>query len=334
MNRQNDWNNYKLIAVKTVIKYAGEQGVKLRRSDFALGVKNGEKICVDIIPVYENMEFSMVNILIPYEERWKKQLKQAADNFLNYVNARIVPEGVKFSFTFRELDMFEMKSTEPESGGGADDKIEKVIRKITKLLALSDLEKNPSEAEAISASLAVQKLLAQYNLSMKDVTGEHRPEEEIEQVVADVPKGKKWKYFLANAVVENYACKNYRHGAEQIVFYGYKADVLIARRVFVYLFKIGDRLANQYVQKHKEMYGIADGIYNSFVVGYVGGVRKELEKQCTALALVIQPEVEESFNEFTKDFKERKNRICTVSGTAYREGFEEGRRAMNAQYIE
>lgn len=170
---------------------------------------------------------------------------------------------------------------------------------------------------------------------MADVTGEHRPQENIEQVVADVGTGNKWKYELADTVANNYACKSFSYGSKMIIFYGYKADVIIARRVFVYLFKVGNRLANQYVKKYREQaWGKASAVYNSFVSGFTAGVRRELEKQCTALALVIQPEVQKSWDAFSANFKAVDRRVAAIDSAAYKEGMVEGKRALNAQYLE
>lgn len=217
--------------------------------------------------------------------------------------------------------------------GSNDEKIETIIKKINKLLALSDTDKNNSEQEAISASLKVQKLLAKYNLSLADVTGE-RQEEEVEQSIADVGIGKKWKFILAQAVASNFAFKHFFVGREQIVFYGYKADIVSARRVFVYLFRVGDRLANQYAKEYRNKHGVADGIYNSFCRGFVAGVKKELDKQCTALAIVVQPKVQESWEAFSKDFGTLNANLNGNNYEAYAEGEIEGKRALNAQYIE
>ena len=325
-------NNKKLaymkIAVDTVIRYAKEQGVKLRHSDFPIATSKDTENSVGFL----DGENPIVIVFISNEGRWAAQLKRAQDGFLNYVTARVLKTGIRFTFTIKELDLISMQNDDDET---QDIEIEKIIRKITKLLALSDIEKNPSENEAIAASLAAQKLLAKYNLSMADVTGEHGVEEDIEQVVADVGVGNKWKYALSDVVASNYACKTFSRGSDMIIFYGYKADVLIARRVFVYLFKVGNRLAKQYVKKYRETVGYsASGVYNSFVSGFTAGVRKELEKQCTALALVVQPEVQKSWEVFSAHFGTRSNRIEANNGCAYQEGFIEGKRALNAQYIE
>lgn len=323
-----DKMDYMRLAMETTIKYAAEQGIKLRRGDFLLF--DGTYIPGDWIRVSYTGPAQIV-VAVPYKGSWGKAIKAARDRFLNYLNARVLQDELWFCFTETELDLIKAKNEKIDDAD--EDKIEKVIRKINKLLAMADTSRGATEAEAISASLTAQKLLAQYNLTMTDVTGE-RTEEGVEQAIADLPTGKKWKYSLADTVADNYACKVYYVGNNQAVFYGYKADVLIARRVFVYLFKVGDKLANQYAKRYRDRYGDSEGIYNSFCSGFVNGVRKELEKQCTALALVVQPEVEDSFKEFSAGFGTINSNIKINDHYAYREGFVEGKRALNAQYIE
>ena len=136
-------------------------------------------------------------------------------------------------------------------------------------------------------------------------------------------------------VADNFACKHFIVGTEQIVFFGYRADIVAARRVFVYLFKVGHKLATQYAKNYREENYAADGVYNSFCKGFVAGVKKELDKQCTALAIVVQPKVKEEWEVFSADFGLLKNSgIQATNREAYNEGFVEGKRALNAQYLE
>lgn len=330
------------IAIDTVIKYAEEQGVKLRRTDFGVGESKASfDLDRNFKEVYKNMFYFVRNgegqpisvmVKVAYNGRWEKQLKIAKDRFLNYYNCRLEQNHVSFSFTVTELEIIATKSR-----GVADadeEKIEGVIRIINKLLALSDKSRNNSEQEAIAASLKVQKLLAKYNLTMADVTGE-RKDEPVEQSVADVGTGKKWKYTLASVVADNFACKHFVVGTEQIVFFGYRADIVAARRVFIYLFKVGHKLATQYAKAYREENYGAEGVYNSFCKGFVAGVKKELDKQCTALAIVVQPKVKEEWEVFSADFGTLKNSgIAATNREAYNEGFVEGKRALNAQYLE
>lgn len=330
---------YEMLAIRTTIKWCKEQGVKIFLSDFNYNhtVYNGYRKEFQFHTQVETFEQN-VSVLIDFKGRWGKQLKEKKDNFLNYLNVRVTKDDVRFNFTYKELDFIRLSDSSVKSNSDEDDsKIQKVIAKISKLLALADVDKNPSENEAISASLKVQQLLAEYNLSLEQVTGESREEQPIEQAVADVGgSGSKynWKHQLAYAVANGYACKSFSVGNSSVVFYGYSADVILARRVFVYLFKVGNRLGNQYVSRKSSYSSSEHTLYQSFVTGFVNGVNSQLEKQCTALALVVQPAVEEAWEEFSRDFRTRKRRGKRYEAEAFSEGVIEGKRAFNAQYIE
>lgn len=343
---------YEKIAVKKVIEWCKEQGVKIYASDFNFRKEYGtgaRKYDTQLVSMCEQSTASAieqavklsgnVSITLLYSGRWGKRLKNRADNFLNYLNCRVHNKGVMFNFSFKELDFFKISDTGEDLG---KEKIDRIIEKINKLLALADLERNPSEHEAISASLKVQKLLAEYNLTMADIRGEENEEEPIEQVIADVgcnSKAENWRTILAGYVADGYACKCFMTGSNHaVVFYGHKADVLLARRVYVYLFNVGCKLGKQYMREHKDPWGAKSdyAVYQSFVDGFASGVNQQLQKQCTALALVCQEDVKKSFEEFSKDFGTSRigNRKNEIDYKAFREGVTEGKRAFNAQYIE
>lgn len=324
---------YLWAAVDFVIDYAGEQGIKYRRGDFYLqknkydwSTGNNLNTCGYLGG--ENPKGVLVCLRFNFV-RCNSLLKSLKNKFLNYNNARVKKDGVYFSFTFRELDILLLK----ENGDQSEEKLEKIIRQINKLLELGDLEKNPSENEAIAASMKAQELLAKYNLDIAVIKGEKK-NEEIGQVIADMPTGHKWKYYLANAVAHSYRCRSYSIGAESIVFYGYRSDSLIARRVFIYLYNVGNRLANSHVKNVKENIGYTTGIYNSFCAGFVVGIDTELSRNCTALTLYVPDEVSKGFNELSKNFANRPANYRINDLNAYQKGVTEGKRALNAQYIE
>ena len=325
---------YAWAAVDIVIDLAAENGIKYRRGDFYIVGKDLDwsdasgKNFVHFIGGEENATGITVSLFYDFERNGKK-LKSRKDNFYSYVHCRVKDTGVYFSFSFNEIEIRSVERTD-----GDQEKLDTVIRKVQKLLALADQSRNPSEAEAIAASMQAQKLLAKYNLDIATVTGQEK-KEGIEQVVADVGTGKKWKYTLANIVAESYCCKCFYYGSEMIVFYGFQSDVLVARRVFMYLFKVGNTLANRHIRKRKERgeWGM-DGVYNSFCQGFCDGVHSELQKNCTALMLVTPQEVVDGFKMFTQDFKNADHSIDTTDWKAYAEGEVEGKRALNGQYIE
>ncbi|BAL01912.1 hypothetical protein OBV_p-00570 (plasmid) [Oscillibacter valericigenes Sjm18-20] len=323
---------YLLKAVDLVIDYAAENGVKYRRGDFSLFMRryNDDGILnfAGLVGEKENPEGVKVQLFFAFP-RCGSRLKSRKDAFLNYFNARAMSDCVMFTFSLNELDIQSAGETDADAS-----KIDEVIRKVQKLLAKADPEKNPSEQEAIAASLMAQKLLAKYNIDIQAVTGKEK-KEDIEQIIADVGTGKKWKYGLAETVARSYCCKCFYFGSDAIVFYGYRSDTLIARRVFAYLFNVGNKLAARYVKENREdRWAGGDGLYNSFCSGFIAGVDKELSTNCTALALVVPEEVKTSFDAFTESFKAIDHSIKTSDRKAWKEGFTEGERALTARYLE
>jgi hypothetical protein len=328
---------YVWTAVDCVIDLAAENGLKYRRLDFnTMGVNNGVESWKSgnnlVGLVGDNQNPQSVFVLLYYAfPRCGKRLKSARENFYNYANARVKEDGVFFSFTLNELEI--------KAAGSADaseDRIEQIIGKVQKLLALADESKNNSEAEAVAASMMAQKLLAKYNIDIAQVTGAEK-DEEIEQIVADMGTGNKWKYTLSEVVARSYCCKHFYYGSEAVVFYGYKSDALIARRVFMYLFGVGKRLAGAYVKRARENGEDTTGVYNSFCIGFVSGINAELSKNCKALALIVPPKVADSFSIYTESFKTTDHSVKFDDGidsAAFYEGQIEGVRALNAQYLD
>lgn len=322
----------KLIAVDKTIEYALQQGIKLRRSDFELGLEYTSKELNLVQINYMLSGEQGISVILRAVNRWKSMLLKKRESFLNYANARLINQDIVFQFSFRELDFFEMNQ-EPEEIDGKS--MEKILSKIDRLLALADLDKNSNEHEAIAASMKAQELLAKYNLSIADVKGEKK-DEEIEHVCADVKaKGSmKWKGLMGSVVAESYRCKFYTVGAERFIFYGFKTDAIIARRVFIYLVNVCNKLGRAYVAELKNDEYRTDGVRESFYTGFYQGVKSALERNCTALALVVPEEVSVKFEELSANWQTLKSELKSHDRQAYQRGMTEGKRALNAQYIE
>ena len=173
--------------------------------------------------------------------------------------------------------------------------IDKIIDKVKKILALSS--NNPSEEEAQAAALKVQKLLAEYNLSMSDLDTNEEFKPAIEEVYTGVDKS--FKYLLANTIADNFRCKTYVSGnRRQIYFFGHEADCKIAREVFQYLFKTCDKSARREGDRAERKYGTRKGIYYSYTRGFCHGVKEALDEQCKALMIVTPPEVNNSWEDY------------------------------------
>lgn len=213
--------------------------------------------------------------------------------------------------------------------------LEKVLDKVKKLLSLAG--NNPSEQEAIAASLKAQELIAKYNLDLTDL---EKDTLEIAQESYETGVDKSWKYGLAQVVATNFRVMNYWVGKRQVVFYGYKQDVTVAKSVFEYLFKFGERGARKACRQHYKEYGTETGVYYSYTRGFTAGVKSALEAQSTALMVITPKEVKESYETYASDngFKTlgsfRNGSENGVSRKAYNDGFNDGKTASNGRSIE
>ena len=77
------------------------------------------------------------------------------------------------------------------------------------------------------------------------------------------------------------------------------------------------------------------GVLNTYLVGFCDGIKEVLDKQCTALMIVVPKEVEEAYAEHSKNFKTFQNSLITSSdGRAYSEGKTDGKATATARSIE
>lgn len=189
---------------------------------------------------------------------------------------------------------------------------EKIIAKIKKVLELS--RNNPSEEEAKSAALKAQKLMAEYHISMSEVDEVEDIDSIVEKSVS-IGTGSKWKYTLAGIIAKNFRCRHFFYGKSTVVFYGYEVDAEIAAETFKFLFKTGNKAATNFYNKMRNeavrcgRFFDGTGIKNCFLVGFLEGISEVLDKQCTALMIVVPQEVNEGYVERTKDAKKINNRI-------------------------
>lgn len=222
------------------------------------------------------------------------------------------------------------------------EKTEKIITKIKKVLELS--RNNPSQEEARSAALTAQKLMAEYHISMSEVDKIEDVENIIEKQI-DVGVGAKWKYSLANIIAKNFRCKYFMYGKTRVVFYGYAEDAEIASMTFQFLFDFGNKSAMNYYQrqrneaKRNNTHFNGRGIKNAYLIGYLNGIKESLEKQCTALLIVIPEKVKEKYEERSSSFKSRKYsglrfRNNNEGDQALSEGKRQGRNIVKSRQIE
>lgn len=217
-----------------------------------------------------------------------------------------------------------------------------IIDKVLKLLSLA--ENNNNAAEATAAALKAQQLIAQHDISQNEL--HYGIEEKIGKVVSDSIKGMPWAKYLAEVIADNFRCghwyrtssyKNSWSGRrnttnEYIIFIGYDTDANAAAVTFNRLVKIGNRLAAAACRRDREAYGTARGTKNSFLMGYVSGIRCELEKQSMALMLVRPKAVNDYLDEAQRDMQKGKRAKIrnNIDPWAYNEGKDAGRDSLRS----
>lgn len=216
----------------------------------------------------------------------------------------------------------------------SDEKREKMINKIKKMMALA--ENNPSEEEALAAALQAHKLMIKYNIHEDDVALEEI-KDDIISVFSQQKHNSglhKWREQLAVSIAQAFRCKCYLSGKD-VVFRGYREDATIALEVYLMLYSVGDKLGSKAYKKQMEETGSGKGAYNSVTIGFLHGVKDALNEQCTALMVVTPKEVEEEYVEFSKNFKQgRAAHFGSINTELYKEGYEEGKKSVKSRALE
>lgn len=212
--------------------------------------------------------------------------------------------------------------------------MEKILNKIKNLLDLAN--NNPNEHEAIAAALKAQELMAKHNIDISELDTDKAEKEIYKATYNDDGKHtmKKWKVSLCGVVAKNFCCEVYFHGTS-VVFYGYKKDAKIAVEVFRFLYEAGNKFAVRYYNKCKKEGKSTRGVMNTYLTGFVLGIKEVLDKQCTALMIITPKEVTDSFKEMSKNWG-HKSANLKMNGDydAYNQGKIDGKETATARGIE
>lgn len=217
---------------------------------------------------------------------------------------------------------------------------ERTISKIKKLLEVTET-RGATEAEAVAAALAAQKLIAEESIEDWELADKTEP-----IVTAEARRGRRWQSMLASVIAENFRCRNYvsyipegksRRSVYEC-FHGHRRDAEAAKLVFERLSEVGNREGRRYAKaKVAELEGLGfapdrGAIFNTWALSFVNGVKGELEKQCTALMLAVPRDVSDSFDDIVSGArKERRRRADVYDDPSIREdGTSAGRDAVRA----
>ena len=209
---------------------------------------------------------------------------------------------------------------------------EKIIKKVKNLLDLAN--NNPSENEAIAAALKAQELMAKYNIDSSAINGEDSEEFfHAKYIIGAGHEMKKWKVKLSASIARNFRVKTYLSNRD-VVFYGYKKDAEIAVEVFKFLYEAGNKFSVRYYTKCKKEGKNTKGVMNAYLYGFCKGIEEALDKQCTALMIVVPKEVNESFEAMSAHWKHGTVHLkMSTDLNAYSQGRTEGKEAAMSRSI-
>lgn len=214
---------------------------------------------------------------------------------------------------------------------------DKLIERIRKLLAVTE-GRGATEAEAIAAALAAQKLMAENNVEQWELAEGGEPIVEVES-----RKKREWHGYLAITVAENFRCRCYIYSRHEngksrrtpyMVFIGYRPDAEAAKLVYERLADIGGKKANEFANKRRleltneHVYIGKKPLFDNFASNFVDGVRSVLEKQSQALMIVCPKKVDEAFKDATAGCSRHSWKMNRYGNEGADAGFKAGRDAV------
>lgn len=211
--------------------------------------------------------------------------------------------------------------------------MDSVMNKIQKLLNLAG--NNPNEEEAKAALLKAQELMARYNVTME---GLHE-EASIKHTLSETNiKPHKLVNGLANVIASSFACKVIII-VNKICFFGRVDNANAASSAFTFAFSVMTKGARNACRA----YGIKPGTkgasypYNSYCMGFISGVKADMDAQTVALAVVVPEDVNTAFDaRFAMRSRYKSSGLkAGINDRVYAEGYKDGsnmmdRRSLNA----
>lgn len=214
-----------------------------------------------------------------------------------------------------------------------EQKLNKLEQQIIKLLELAN--KNTNQAEAIAAAAKAQELMAKYNIKLQNIS--KKPANIVAEFAVNA-RGKSYRFALATILANNYGVKLIWAEKMIPVFYGYENNAKMVTKIYEWLWQAIHRMADSYQTKIWKQGNGVKGVYNSFVDGFLVGLKKELDKNCTALKITVAEEVNTEFDKFMAEkgagtFKTKK-RNAPVDTYAFLQGVVEGSTIMQRKQVE
>lgn len=212
-------------------------------------------------------------------------------------------------------------------------KVDRIIRRVNKLLALA--EDNSSVEESQTAFLQAQQMMVKYGVDPSDLDISEESKRVLEKSGSDYKRLFWWERRLASIVAKNFRCKNYinnkyiegkKQVQRRIMFMGRDEDVNLAREMY----KLAREATLFYTKCYMQQNDLKESsVKNDYILGFVDGLEEKFEDQINSqsqewgLVLVVPKDVEERYKKEVTGTLYHK--IPDVnSDEHYSEGYEDG----------
>lgn len=208
---------------------------------------------------------------------------------------------------------------------------ELVIDKIRKLLNLADTTRNGSIAEAESALLMAQKLMAKHNVTVDMSTPEkitHATE------ICEHKWDMGYRKPLAGIIAKNFRCEFWLQG-KSVAFLGRVGDVKIARETFEFAYEFIMLNASRAYNSAYQLGKPTKGVFNSYALGFLKGIGEKFGEQSRALMIITPPDVTEKFNDMSKNWKTARGNLrpSTIDHEVYTQGYHDCKTAIGQKRL-
>lgn len=190
---------------------------------------------------------------------------------------------------------------------------EALMKKVEKLLALA------------------QKLIAEYNLDMSNLSSEDK--EEIVMMAATHSNNEGYRIRLAQVLAANFRCRVIMCG-NTVNFMGYKTDAEVCVKVYNYAYRLSHNKGLKIERQYRKEGLNTKGVANSYWIGFCDGVKTVLDEQCRALMIVVPGEVDEELHRRAKGQYKGGMRMRGYDVNSYNHGKEDGKNHMRSRQIE
>ena len=178
-----------------------------------------------------------------------------------------------------------------------------------------------TEAEAKSALLMAQKLMAKYNIAEGDLSGtEEKITYSLEACKVKLNPRSKW---MSGIIADSFGVRGIFFN-NKIHFFGRSANAMAAKSALEFAHKVMERGMAKACQSHglKSSQAGASLIYNAYAAGFLRGLKEALDAQTVALAVVVPEDVNQKFKE---RFPNTRTASINMRRGAYEADYQQGR---------